>query len=283
MNIGENISTLRRERGITQEQLGQMIGVSAQAVSKWENGGTPDIALLPMLAEKFGVTIDTLFGTEKRSRENMAVTIRQWLLSLPTDRRIPELFSALSGSFRSLLHDVGSLTDAGDHFPMETAYITVDGHEIYYRSLIDAECGQALGVLAKDFPMYMLLPRPEGGYVRNLAGTEDYQKLFACLASPGVMELLLCIHRHRDTGYSAGALSRLSGMPVDSAAIQSLLDMHLIRENTVELESGTEKLYRFEDVGAFIPLLYVARWFMETQDQWWNTCSHYRSTPLLAD
>ena len=45
--LSERIAELRRERGLTQEQLGQPLGVSAQAVSKWEKGGAPDVELLP--------------------------------------------------------------------------------------------------------------------------------------------------------------------------------------------------------------------------------------------
>ncbi len=44
--LSERIAALRKEHGLTQEQLGNMVGVSAQAVSKWEKGGTPDVELL---------------------------------------------------------------------------------------------------------------------------------------------------------------------------------------------------------------------------------------------
>lgn len=62
MKIGENIRALRLQKGLTQEQVAQQLGVTYQAVSKWENGtNTPDIALLPEIAALFGVTIDALF------------------------------------------------------------------------------------------------------------------------------------------------------------------------------------------------------------------------------
>lgn len=61
MSIGKNIKRLRQNRGITQEQLAGELHLSGQAVSKWENETTlPDISLLPLLAEYFGVTIDEL-------------------------------------------------------------------------------------------------------------------------------------------------------------------------------------------------------------------------------
>lgn len=62
MNIGNKIKELRKQKGITQEQLAESIGVSFQAVSKWETGvALPDITLAPMLAVYFGVSMDELF------------------------------------------------------------------------------------------------------------------------------------------------------------------------------------------------------------------------------
>lgn len=64
-SIGKNIKKLRKERGLTQEELAELLGVSFQAVSKWENeSGMPDISQVIPLANVFGVTTDTLFGTE---------------------------------------------------------------------------------------------------------------------------------------------------------------------------------------------------------------------------
>lgn len=69
MEIGAKIRQLRRQRGMTQEQLGARLGLSAQAVSKWEsNTTTPDIQLLPDLSVIFGVSIDELFSLTDESR-----------------------------------------------------------------------------------------------------------------------------------------------------------------------------------------------------------------------
>ncbi len=62
MDIGKKIKNLRLEKNARQEELAEYLGVSFQAVSKWETGASvPDIALLPNLAVFFGVTIDELF------------------------------------------------------------------------------------------------------------------------------------------------------------------------------------------------------------------------------
>ena len=63
MTIGNNIKQLRQQKNLTQDQVAEKLGVSYQAVSKWENNAnTPDIALLPRIADLFGVTIDALFS-----------------------------------------------------------------------------------------------------------------------------------------------------------------------------------------------------------------------------
>ncbi len=62
-NIGNKIKQLRKEKGYTQENLGEILNVSTQSVSKWERKSTyPDISLLPRIANIFGITIDELFS-----------------------------------------------------------------------------------------------------------------------------------------------------------------------------------------------------------------------------
>ena len=63
MNVGRKILELRKQKDITQEELAAELGVTAAAVSKWENGYTlPDILMLCALADFFGVTTDELLG-----------------------------------------------------------------------------------------------------------------------------------------------------------------------------------------------------------------------------
>lgn len=65
--IGKRISALRREKGLKQEDIAQALGVSSQAVSKWENDQScPDISLLPKLARLLGVSVDTLLSGEEK-------------------------------------------------------------------------------------------------------------------------------------------------------------------------------------------------------------------------
>lgn len=81
MDIGKQIKALRIAKGAKQEELAEYLGVSFQAVSKWETGASvPDIALLPNIAIFFGITIDELFQVPNEAEferiENMCWQVR---------------------------------------------------------------------------------------------------------------------------------------------------------------------------------------------------------------
>ncbi len=64
--IGRKLYDLRKQSGFTQDYVAEKLGVSAQAVSKWENDiACPDIMTLPNIAELYGITIDELFKNEE--------------------------------------------------------------------------------------------------------------------------------------------------------------------------------------------------------------------------
>ena len=62
MSLGRNIAVYRKRKGFTQEELGQLLGVTNQAVSKWESETSmPDVMLLPRIADALAVSVDNLF------------------------------------------------------------------------------------------------------------------------------------------------------------------------------------------------------------------------------
>jgi Predicted transcriptional regulators len=118
INIADNLNRLRKERSITQDDLANFIGVSFQAVSKWERGdGYPDITILPSIANFYGVSLDELVGMNeiknkeifnemwKKHREfshNGKIKedielLREYLKTFPNDYRImSELATSLT-------------------------------------------------------------------------------------------------------------------------------------------------------------------------------------------
>lgn len=71
MKLSEKIQILRKQKGLSQEQLAEMLGVSRQSVSKWELAdSTPDIAILVRISEIFDVTTDYLLKNAPAHKQN---------------------------------------------------------------------------------------------------------------------------------------------------------------------------------------------------------------------
>ena len=89
--FGENLKKLRKSKDLTQEALADFLGMSFQAISKWERGETyPDITMLPTIASFFGVTVDSLLGTNEIENENKANEYNEEYLRLCNERKYDE-------------------------------------------------------------------------------------------------------------------------------------------------------------------------------------------------
>ena len=78
--IGEKLKYHRHRKGLTQEEVATHMGISFQAISKWERGeGYPDITMLPTLANYFGITVDELIGMQEiASRRDYEGFVEEW-------------------------------------------------------------------------------------------------------------------------------------------------------------------------------------------------------------
>lgn len=78
--FGNFIYSLRNEKGLTQSELGEMLGVTNKAVSKWENGSAkPNTSLIPKLAEIFEITVEELFACKRLDKNSEAEKIKAYL------------------------------------------------------------------------------------------------------------------------------------------------------------------------------------------------------------
>jgi len=94
--LGENIRNLRISKGITQEKFGYEMGVSAQAVSRWENGATyPDITMLPTIADYFDVTLDMLMGRGKELERKERNDFFQSIYQMQDHAQIAEAYTVM--------------------------------------------------------------------------------------------------------------------------------------------------------------------------------------------
>ena len=71
IKVGKFIAALRKDKGLTQEQLGEKLGVTNKTISRWENGNyMPDVEMLSLLSKEFGVSINELISGERLLAED---------------------------------------------------------------------------------------------------------------------------------------------------------------------------------------------------------------------
>lgn len=108
LDLGTKIRQLRRQDGRTQEALAEALGVTSQAVSRWESGGSyPDMNLIPSIANYFGISIDELFGYENERSHKINVLVA----------RIEEMRRENMGVDRNLQECIALARDALVEFP----------------------------------------------------------------------------------------------------------------------------------------------------------------------
>lgn len=94
LNIGETIKHLRREKNVTQEELGEMLGVSYQSISRWETGMCyPDMELLPVISDFFGVSVDHLLGVNQHIEQEK---VKQFLTRFQTAVSQGKVYDAIA-------------------------------------------------------------------------------------------------------------------------------------------------------------------------------------------
>ena len=157
--LSERIVELRKERGLTQEQLGQLVGVSAQAVSKWEKGGAPDVELLPALADRLGVTIDALFGREGGEAVDIERAVDRWLCAFPQKKRFDQLCRLNWGAVKSMVSDIYTMPEIGY---LEHAEVTDpdSGDSALLLTQVCLDGGCILDVHANDMSFVTIWPEP---------------------------------------------------------------------------------------------------------------------------
>jgi transcriptional regulator with XRE-family HTH domain len=146
MELSGNLKRLRKERDMTQEELADLLGISFQAVSKWERGESyPDITLLPAIAGYFSVSIDELLGmTVQANKEKRGAVLKAWQkLVIPPDWSRAAAAEYLRKQMRNFQHDwelwlklafcLDGMFEAG--LPLTTEADHLEAIEIYERIL----------------------------------------------------------------------------------------------------------------------------------------------------
>lgn len=231
--IGEVIASLRREKNATQEELAQFVGVSAQAVSKWENGGAPDCALLPRIADFFGVATDTLFGRKGMDRADLETVLAQRIIETPREEKLPFLYALCLTMQRALLDVSWELSEVSD------ANIRCASE---YRS--DAGGHTHVG-LDEKLPYFFLLPKSPA-FTDLGVEPGDLCALFRALSDRAVLDALLLTARLPDNSFTVKGLAEMLSVSEEKSAeaLTLLVQYHAVEEVKLKINRTEQTFYR---------------------------------------
>lgn len=250
--LGATIARLRRERQIKQEELANFVGVSVQAVSKWENGGMPDTDLLPKIADFFHVSIDTLFSRDVIATGSLWNTIFEAVHSVPAKEAMNKTMEICI----LLINALG--TDDPNAIPNELS--------------LDEETAVQTFNVKMDPDLSIVYKSAESSYFLHLQSSVDldtslfqnknYPALFRDLADESFFEAVrFLMNRKSEHPFTANLLTNRLGFSDETteAVLEKLENYSLIEKEDLEIDDDDTILYKSAFAPGFTALLNFAK------------------------
>ena len=277
LKIGEKIAKYRKLKGFTQEQLGESVGVSGQAVSKWENGGVPDTYLLPTISKVLGVSIDSLFGVEKKISDYSQNEILDDLFEFCVKKI--HCKDDRMDFFKFLFDTIWTLQSA--YFGNESRLLLKDVVEknrcnSQITSQIINDEGTTYLSLVENFPFFSAVcDTPE--ISKKLLSEKNFSEFFSLLASEDGMKAILFTQSATETSqYTADMIAKKIGITPESfLEIEPFLVKYgLLNEDSLTLDDSVIKVYHKWSNPEIRPLLMMAYQFINARQCYYDfTCN----------
>lgn len=281
--FSKQLQMLRKQSGITQEQLADKLGVTAQAVSKWENGSYPDGDLLPKIADIFDVSIDNLYG-----RGEGRCSFEQQVLNHM--RAIADSNQDFSAEWmKNYLNIIWAMQ------------LTAWRECRYYYDLPDfkdsngtvaSECTCNTGVtymrLNKDFRYFTFIEQPES-FAKQFSDIDKLSELFRFLGDKMNIKVVMYL-LSLDNGevVSASTIAIHLGYPKEKIekALQYLLSINSTNKEVLEIsvlrpDSHTEKVYGVRNFMPEMIVLLTGAFAVLNQPHGYQTSVNNRDYPFF--
>lgn len=283
-NIGSVIAELRKQKGVTQESLAKAVGVSAQAVSKWENGGVPDIELLPVIADYFEVTLDELFG---RSAANIDITKAIFnhigKTKPDSEERFRTLFELCWDMERSIFDFCSEVNeDVVTHATIKD-YEAINRPDAQQNSCVLTDYGFTQMGIANRLQYFLCVPEMRDKQ-KSLFDNVDYTAFFGDLSDKDVFAAFVFLYkRDAKKAFTENLLVKELNVSSEKAQqiVRILTKYQMVSKTQLELDDEMKVVYTLIPRPSFVGLLILAREMMEPAHRF--VChSDNRSKPFLA-
>lgn len=249
-----NLKAFRKKQGITQNQLAEIVGVSPQAISKWEISGYPDAALLPVIASSLEVTIDELYFGDSEKNESANQNVVDYIRNLPRDDIFPKMFEIC----RAML--MGSI-GCSEYRDISKGTLDSKDWEVY--SQVTQEEGIMLQRLNENLQYFFLMLQPENGYDEVLPFDKRMMQLFKFLSNEDALRAMYFLAgQESSTLFTIAALT--CELEITSEAAKRILDdmekLNLICCTNLNIGNGKcEKVYQYLADYHFIAFIAFAK------------------------
>lgn len=253
--IGKNIAKLRKAKGVTQDELARFVGVTAQAVSKWENGGVPDTELLPKIADYFNVSIDELFGKQS----NLSIDIQEAILADITKTKVEERISRafeLCWIIEQSMY--GTIFSDPERFK-EEAKTHSENDQIY--SQVEVDSGYTEMGLFNRMQYFLVVPDAKDKDRALLDGI-DYPEFFKLMADKDLFETLVFLYKRESfNAFTEKLVIKEIGCTEEKAKqiIAELLRLSILAKTVAEIDNELVEVYQFARRPSFVSMLIFAR------------------------
>ena len=254
--IGEQIKKYRVQKKYTQEKLGDIIGVTTQAVSKWERGGTPDAEVLPKLADALDVSIDALFGRED---EDMKKTITKKLSRMPGEEAFRFAFDFCWPILLGLTGAVDFTEDFVDTFVSHASAKRERCPDYFAKALRDG--GLVCARISNDFNHFFLMVQPEDKSVLSLFESEEaIRQVFALFADKKILKIIYYLYTLPFIPATATLISEKTGLELEEIerCMKTLCDKHIVHPQKIASVDGEINSYIIRYEANVLPMLCFA-------------------------
>ena len=254
--IGEQIKKYRSQKGYTQEMLGKEVGVTTQAVSKWERGSTPDAEVLPLIADVLSIDINTLYGREE---QDLKLVMTKKLSKMSGEEAFRYTFDFCWAIIVGLTGDEGFTEDFVDTFVSHSG-VKRDRCPDYFARLVRDE-GMALARLSNDFSHFFLMTEPhDESVLTRFESMESIRKIFALLADQNILKAICYLYSMSNIPITLPLICKNTGLDMREAerCMQSICDHQLAIHMKIATVDGEIDSYTIRREACVIPLLCFA-------------------------
>lgn len=270
MSLSQNIKTLRMEKGLTQEQLAAQLGVSPQAVSKWETSETyPDGAILCDLACALDTSLDVLFDNPVHSMRDISSRIRDLLADTAKEEQFHVIRDLCWQIEKALCSSIG-----WEYGPDELRNVKNHSYILNDYGFTHVSNGKA--------PFFSVFPAYGNNFAEAIGDGEEMRKIFAAISSPDTMKAVLFILRCEEKYLFEGEyLAEACGIEATSldGVMDALCSLHQVSRYAVEIDGEVRSLYYATPTHTMIALLLFAK---ELNYRGIFSCrAHFKGTPFF--